>query len=52
MKRASVSERWIQIFRKIEADGIKHDILLKAVEMFLCLRGTSCPHRTCFLYNE
>jgi hypothetical protein len=52
MKRASVSERWIQIIRKIEADKIKHDILLKAVEMFLCLPGTSCTHRKCFLCSE
>jgi hypothetical protein len=52
MKRTSVSQRWIQSIRKIEADAVKHDILLKAVEMFLCLPGTSCPHRKFFLCNE
>jgi hypothetical protein len=53
MKRALVSERWLHIIREIETDRIKHDILLKAVEMFLCLSGTSVPmeHVFCVMNN-
>jgi hypothetical protein len=39
--KAPIAERWVQIFSKMEAEKIKHNIFLKATEMVLCLSVTS-----------